>query len=766
MLLLRKIFTLLLLVSVGVACRQTRFVPEGAYLLKRNHIEVEGQATPSEDYTFLRQQPNDKLLGLTPLGLHVYNLGGVFRKNSKSAPVILNEDLAYLSAKQLEQHYFNQGYFRVKTSYQLDRYKPKKVRVNYFIEPGPRFIIGEYEIDISSDLVMNFYSPIHAKGKVSIGAPLDFGLLDNERSRITDFLKNNGFFNFTRDLLNFEVDTSRGPSDVGLKLVIKERTVRDGNRTRTIPHRRARIYAIECEVQPSLLSNRRRNPITMDFRNIEIDLYGDFEYKPRIFYDVMLLDTGQLYNETRVRDTYRLFSNLKLFSTTEVSVEEVPFVDSSDSSFIPLVARFKLTPYPKNGLGAQFEVTNTSGNRGVQSSLTWMIRNVFNGGEIFNIKVNGAIEAQVIGEQTVDRTFNTFELGAELSLEFPRFLLPISTLDMLPKRMEPKSRVSIGASRQNRIEFDRVIYRLGLGYSWRESARKLHQLELMEFNYVRLLKIDPRFFEQANFLFGFRNIYISATRHSFTYNTQRPEYQRRAFFFRGVTELAGTSSWLIDRVSELPTDSLGVSQLFGVAYAQYAKLEGDVRFYRYFDTKSSFVSRLFAGYIRGFGNSFDPTYGFQPPFERRYFMGGSNDHRAFQPYRIGPGNNPNARAQFNTAPIKLLLNLEYRFTMYKALKGALFTDLGNIFYENLRIPGTDLRVIDLEPEQVLTWRNLYEGMAIGAGIGFRYDFTFVIVRLDVATALHNPILPLGSRWVAQPWRVNNYVFNFAIGYPF
>jgi hypothetical protein len=332
--------------------------------------------------------------------------------------------------------------------------------------------------------------------------------------------------------------------------------------------------------------------------------------------------------------------------------------------------------------------------------------------------------------------------------------------------MEPNSRVLIGASRQNRIEFDRIIYRLGLGYSWRESPRKTHQVELMEFNYVRLLKIDPSFFEQSNFLFGFRNVYISATRHVFVYNTQKPDYQKRAFFFRGMTELAGSSSWIIDQLSDLPKDTLGVSQLFGVSYAQYVKLEADFRYYRYFTKDQVIASRVFAGYTRGFGNSFDPVYGFQPPFERRYFMGGSNDHRAFTPYRVGPGNNPNARGQFNTAPIKILLNFEYRFPFYKALKGAVFMDLGNIFYEDMTIPGTNQRVSDLVPDQVLNLRNLYEAMAVGTGIGFRYDFTFVILRLDLATAIHNPILPEGSRWVKDPWRINNYVINAAIGYPF
>jgi len=105
-------------------------------------------------------------------------------------------------------------------------------------------------------------------------------------------------------------------------------------------------------------------------------------------------------------------------------------------------------------------------------------------------------------------------------------------------------------------------------------------------------------------------------------------------------------------------------------------------------------------------------------------------------------------------------NVEYRFTIYKSFKGALFADGGNIW---LRKPDANRRGGEFN-------KNLFlKQLAIGTGIGLRYDFSFFVLRLDTAFPIRRPDVG----WVfdsvdfkSPSWRRNNLIFNIAIGYPF
>jgi len=70
-------------------------------------------------------------------------------------------------------------------------------------------------------------------------------------------------------------------------------------------------------------------------------------------------------------------------------------------------------------------------------------------------------------------------------------------------------------------------------------------------------------------------------------------------------------------------------------------------------------------------------------------------------------------------------------------------------------------------------RNWYKELAIASGIGLRFDFTFILLRVDLGIPLRKPYLPSGQRWVIKnidfgsaAWRKENLILNIAIGYPF
>jgi outer membrane protein assembly factor BamA len=184
------------------------------------------------------------------------------------------------------------------------------------------------------------------------------------------------------------------------------------------------------------------------------------------------------------------------------------------------------------------------------------------------------------------------------------------------------------------------------------------------------------------------------------------------------------------------------------------------------------ASRLIIGTGYAYGNSE------VLPYIRQFSIGGSNSLRAFPARSIGPGTySVTTDERYNPPPkkipgfvdqrgdIKLEGNVELRFDIVKAFKGALFVDAGNIWLWR-------------DPEAPGSGREFNSGtflsqLAVGTGLGFRFDFNFFVLRFDTAFPLRKPYLERGNRWVmdeidfgSSRWRGDNIVFNIAIGYPF
>ncbi len=751
---------ILLLVSAGLlgSCSTTRFVPDDQVLLKKNTIRIQGNGVDAGQLEpIIKQQPNTRLLFL-PVSLYVYNWGGIFKKIGEP-PVIYNESEAFRTRQQMQLFLLNMGYFSAEVKNDVIRKSKRrnKVEVIYNVQLNEPFTIYQFEINNSSSVVDSMFANIVGIPSLKPGMRLDFNELDRERERIAQDFRNNGFFDFTKDLITYDIDTINAPPRQALlRMNILPKAIRDGDSIRFVSVYPYKIQSVNIHLLPRR-AELRTSPREINHMGYTLFMYQEDIYHPRVFTDVIDFQPGSYYSEYKVRESFRHINNLRLFTGTEIQFRPV------DPASDLLIADIRLSPESRQGLSLSTEGSISSGQRGISGSVSWLNRNTFGKGEIFSLSLTGLLEVQLSQGQTGG--FNTLEIGAEAAISFPRFLLPFNTEGMLPKRMEPRSKLSTGIIRQQRFQFDRVVYRAGLNYQWRESAQKSHQIDLLELNYIRLFKIDPDFEQSAILLFGFRDNFIAASRYTYTFNTQKPSFQPKAFFIKGMVELAGTGIMpLIDYLFGLPTDEYDVSKLFGVAYAQYVKLEADLRRYYYFDRNNSLAIRLFAGYTRPYGNSFDTAYAFQAPFEKRYFIGGANDLRAFRAFSIGPGTAP-ATLPINTAPIKLLTSVEYRFTVYKAFKSALFIDAGNIFYENLPIKGTEKMVKDFYPEQILTPENFLRSMALGTGVGLRYDFDFFIIRLDIGIPIHNPAFEPGNRWIS-PTTVKYWVFQPGLGFPF
>ena len=235
--------------------------------------------------------------------------------------------------------------------------------------------------------------------------------------------------------------------------------------------------------------------------------------------------------------------------------------------------------------------------------------------------------------------------------------------------------------------------------------------------------------------------------------------KKNNMYFRGSIDLSGNSIGLLLGAN----DSNKPKTLFGVPFSQYSKLEMEFRYYYKFSGDTKLASRINLGAGLPYGNSSEL------PYIKQFFIGGTSSIRAFRARSIGPGTfNGNDTTNNSFLPdqsgdLKLELSTELRTKIYKLVKGAVFVDAGNIWLSNKSAekPGAEFS------------SQFLNELAVGTGVGLRFDFNFLVLRTDVAFPLRKPYLPKGNRWVInainfgdRTWRNENLIFNLAIGYPF
>ena len=204
-------------------------------------------------------------------------------------------------------------------------------------------------------------------------------------------------------------------------------------------------------------------------------------------------------------------------------------------------------------------------------------------------------------------------------------------------------------------------------------------------------------------------------------------------------------------------------------YSQYLRTDADYRYYYEVNAINKVVFRIAAGIGK-------PLKNFpQLPFERSFYSGGANGIRAWQSHTLGPGSYADdgifSFDQFGDGQLEG--NVEYRFNIFKLLNGAIFLDAGNIW---LRAPAVN------RPGGDFQFNRFYKEIAVGSGVGLRFDFNFFIIRFDLGLKVRDPQFAENKRWVINnlfdpEWK-NNYqtthnnrnygffAFNIGIGYPF
>lgn len=750
------------------ACNPTRYVGQDKYLLDKYRIRIEeGHVNQKELDSYVKPKPNKKILGVK-FYLGLYNLSGKkdngfnrWLKNIGEAPVLYDEFETDRNTEQLGLYMRNKGYYKARIADTV-KFRKKQAQVSYDIRPGKPYTIRSITYHFEDTSLRSVVLPDTARSLLKVGDRLDVDVMQSERGRIENSLRNKGYYNFNREYIYYSVDSSAGKHQVDLTLGIKRYiiTASDGYYL-MVPHRRYRIE--EVYVYPGFDPNSAIKDYQgyveglsrLEFKDFIFLHEGKLKANPEVISQSIFILPGEVYNHEKVRQSYKHLTSLRIYKTVNIVFEEKEPDDEAQRDTYPLICQIQLSPTTNQSYTVDLEGTNSSGNIGAGGNLSYQHRNLFGGAENFSVRLSGAIEAL---RDTANEGFgNMTELGVQTRLSLPRFLLPFKTEDFI-RKYNPKTNITLSFNYQRRPEYTRSIMQAIFGYSWSGNELLTHFFNPVQLNFVNMISAKDTFIIEIRDTYlqhSYEDRLILGTNYGLVYSNQKIKKSSDFMFLRCNLESAGLSLNGLARLSGAATDSIDRYEMFGNAFAQYVKGDVEFRWYNIIDDKTSIVYRVFAGIAYPYGNSKKGI-----PFEKQYFSGGANGVRAWHVRDLGPGSySGSGPTKFpnRTADIKLEANIEYRFKLFWILEGALFVDAGNIWSVN-----PDAERIGAK----FSWDSFLEEIAVGPGIGVRMDFSFFILRTDFGFQFRDPAKPRGKRWVFLHEALQPPVFNIAIGYPF
>ena len=845
-----KIAAFILIAIFICACNAVKRVPDGKFLLTKNDIIVNDKSTSDETASNqMYQKPNGTLLGYR-LRLNLYNLANLnpdstyqakfqnnpgkyerqskllsakqvdrlgqsflykgiheFLKNTGEAPVIIDTSKTKKSLLRLKYYYFNNGYFNVKTAYNIDTTGFKKAKINYNITTGPAYTLDSIRSTISTPALDSLHKRITEPTFLKSGNQYRITDFEEEKTRITTYFRNHGAYYFQPTYVTFDIDTIGKKNKADINLIIKDNNIQEKDSSRSEPFKLYKISDVNIYTDYSPANAKKQIRDSTTYNNFNLYSYNKLKYKPRAITDAIFINKGGTFADFRTTLSTRYLNNLKVFTYPSIQYE----IDKRDPNAESLIANVYLTPRKKYSFGATFDVTHSNiQDFGIGASISETIRNVFNRAETLEISTRLNIGSSRDMANPNNNFFNVSEYGLDLKLNFPRILLPFGTEKIIPKSMIPSTGITAGFSKQRNIGLDKENFTGGISYLWTPKRFNSVKLDLLNAQYVRNLNPDNYFkvytssYNELNNIAstyntnpanldsdgnliiedgtqGFirdvingqtlltpsrseyqdiesieerrvrltENDFILASSYTFTKTTKKDLPDNNFYQFKTKLETAGSLLSAVAAVGNLDKNSRGNYEIFNLEYSEYIKGEFDYIKHWDFGKEKVVAVRSFFGIAIPFGNS---NY---IPFSRSYYSGGSNDNRAWQPYALGPGST-NATNDFNEANMKIALSAEFRFKIFGDVKGAIFADAGNIW-----------NVLDNVTDEKAKFSGLndFEEIALGSGFGLRYDLSFFVIRLDLGFKTYNPAYEPGNRWFKE-YNFGHSVLNFGINYPF
>ena len=768
---------LLIIVMTGMlaACSTTKNIPEGDQLY--TGLETTRYKTPEKSvhYAAIQEEldaalataPNGALFGSSSVrspfqvGLWVWNafandstgFGRWMLKSFGSKPVLMswvNPELRASVAKEVLRAH---GYFHGNVTYQVKTMRnPKKAKIAYTVDAGHLYTIDSLSyvgFPAQADSMIN---ATLADAKIKAGDPFDVSTLDGERARLSNLFRNHGYFYWQPSYASYLADTLKSPGKVQLRL----------QQIENLPEKAKRPWYVgnvsidlRQNYMDGLTDTIRRGHLSINFRG----------RKPKLRVPVILqgmkLRPRHLYSYDDHQQSVANVTSTGLFSLLDFTFTPRDTMTTSDTLDLRINAILD-KPYDFYVEGNVIGKTNNRIGPGLVVGFTK--RNAFRGGELLDINLKGSYEWQTAhqGEHTSSK-FNSYEYGIDASVKFPRMVVPF--VDFFRNRLSrhyrlrrfyavPTTTLKVSSDIISRANyFKRHIVSGEWTYGVQTSATSRHQFSPLVFSYEYMRSSTAAFDSVLNanpyLYYTMQDQFVPKMQYTYTYSSTSDKLN--PIRWQTTVSEAGNLLSLCYMAAGKKWGKEG-KEMFNNPYAQFLKLETDLVKTWHLGEHSSLVGHANLGVIWAFGNSNTA------PYTEQFYVGGANSIRAFTVRSIGPGryHNPASADIYyldQTGDIKFQANLEYRPRLFGNLYGALFLDAGNVWSMH-----------DGQRDGVkFEMKNALKDLALGTGVGIRYDLDFLVIRLDWGIGLH---VPYKTGFYNVDSFKDSQSLHFAIGYPF
>lgn len=704
--------------------------------------------------------PNNALFGSSryrtpfPVGLWAYNAfvgdsTGVKHwlfRTFATQPIYISTVNPALRADVAANTLRNYGYFDSNVSYKVDTLRSgRKAKLSYALRLGAPWYYGKVTYSDFTPAMDSLIRSTWPDRLLREGEQLSYATLTGERNRLFQLFREQGYYYFRPEMVTLLADTT----------AVKYRA-----QLRISPHTDLPAYA----TKPWYIGNtyltfngKRRSDIP--FRTTVNGSTTYRYYGKRLPIRQSLLATriawqhGELYSPTTQNATQRDLNRLGVLSA--VSINYVPRDSTYTADTLDVYINALLEPPYELSLGANLTAkSNDQVGPGIVASLSR--KNLLRMAEVIQLRLKGSYEWQT--NRILRRegsVVNSFEVGSDLSLSVPQLLFP-GGYDY-PYKRPVSTTARLYADWLHRGGYFRMLAFGGnLTYAFSTSDAVTHNVSPFVLTFNTLEHTTHRFdsIMTANPAIGlsFRDQFVPSASYTLTYDNTvfSPRHPSR------ITLTLASAGALTSLVYAATGHSLKQrsKSLLGTPYAQFVKSHIEACRYYHLTPRHTLATRLIAGAIYAYGNST------VAPFSEQFHVGGASDLRAFPLRGIGPGSyHATGRYAYidHTGDLKLEANIEWRFPLVGQLGGALFVDAGNVW---------TLRHDSSRPGAQFRWKTLGQDIALGTGIGLRYNLRMLLLRCDMGIPIHIPYDTGKKGYYNVPHFLRGLCIHFGVGYPF
>ena len=765
----RKGFLLAGALLLLCACSTTKHIPEGEKLytgLEKTEVtgdtkslSASGKSALSDAESALSFPPNNSLFGSSsvripfPMGLWIYN--GFYNKEKRFGKWIFNKlgstpklisTAAPETRSQIARNILrDNGFFNAKVDYDVIDKRNRKAKIRYTITPGPVSTLDSIAYLFPVPRLDSLVRATYDERLLLKGADFSVDRLLAERTRLNSLFRNNGYYYSRPDFVKFAADTLLAPNKVAL------RVAQQANLPQFV---KEQWYIGDIDVHLNGY-NGEPGKDTMTYKGVTIHYTKPLRIRPSLLYRSLKFHEGELFSAAdHLRSQENLY-RMGIFRLAELTYAPQDTLLQGNKLNTNVGATFDL-PYDGN---IEFNVTSKSNDQlgpGVIFGITR--RNAFRGGENLSLRLRGSYEWQVNNRNDGNKNLiNSYEVGAVLGVTFPRFMFP--GMHKRETRYPVTTDMRLYVTLMNRARFFKLLTFGGSDtYSLQTSPVSRHSFTLFKLSFNLLQHTTAEFdsISAANpaLYLSLQNQFVPSMSYTYTYDDISKGKRGNIWWESSVTSAGNITSLLFAAFGQKLKEE--GKNLMGNPFSQFAKFTSEIRYTYKIDRNQTLATRFMAGVLLAYGNAK------VAPYNEQFYIGGANSIRAFTIRSIGPGSyRPPEKDKYSyidqTGNFKLEANVEYRFRIAGNLFGATFLDAGNIWL---------LKPDPARPGGQLDTKDFWREIALGTGVGIRYDLTFIVLRLDMGIALHDPYQTDKKGYYNIPKFKNGIGLHFAIGYPF